>query len=50
MVMCVDCHRAHIRAPGSELRAYLDLTRTVYPACVRCHEDAGHGPLELASR
>ena len=50
VVLCVDCHRAHIRLPGSELRAYLDLTNTVYPACVRCHTDAGHGPLELARR
>jgi nitrate/TMAO reductase-like tetraheme cytochrome c subunit len=47
-VLCVDCHRAHIHLPGSELQAYLDLARTVYPACVRCHEQAGHGPLELA--
>ena len=49
-VLCVDCHRAHIQLPGSELRAFLDLTNTVYPACVRCHEEAGHGPLELARR
>ena len=49
-VLCVDCHRAHIEVPGSELRAFLDLANTVYPACVRCHEDAGHGPLELARR
>jgi hypothetical protein len=49
-VRCVDCHRAHIEVPGSELQGYLDLARTVYPACVRCHEDAGHGPLELARR
>ena len=49
-VLCVDCHRAHIHLPGSELQGYLDLAMTVYPACVRCHEDAGHGPLELARR
>jgi hypothetical protein len=49
-VVCVDCHRAHIHLPGSELRGYLDLATTVYPACVRCHEQAGHGPLELARR
>jgi hypothetical protein len=48
-VTCVDCHRAHVQLPGSELRGYLDLADTVYPACVRCHEEAGHGPLELAS-
>jgi len=49
-VLCVDCHRAHIHLPGSELQGYLDLATTVYPACVRCHEEAGHGPLELARR
>ncbi len=49
-VQCVDCHRAHIDIPGSELQGYLDLTNTVYPACVRCHQEAGHGPLELATR
>lgn len=49
-VLCVDCHRAHIHIPGAELQAYLDLSNTVYPACVRCHEQAGHGPLELARR
>lgn len=49
-VLCVDCHRAHIHVPGSELQAYLDLANTVYPACVRCHQDAGRGPLELARR
>jgi hypothetical protein len=49
-VLCVDCHRAHIQLPGSELQGYLDRANTVYPACVRCHEEAGHGPLELAQR
>ncbi len=49
-VLCVDCHRAHIHVPGSELQVFLDLTNIVYPACVRCHEQAGHGPLELARR
>ncbi len=49
-VQCLDCHRAHIDIPGSELQGYLDLANTVYPACVRCHEEAGHGPLELAQR
>ncbi len=47
-VQCVDCHRAHIDVPGSELQGYLDLANTVYPACVQCHEEAGHGPLELS--
>ncbi|HLB65052.1 MAG TPA: hypothetical protein VJJ46_09430 [Anaerolineales bacterium] len=47
-VQCVDCHRAHIHIPGAELQAYLDIYGVVYPACIRCHEDAGRGPLELA--
>jgi ferredoxin len=49
-VLCVDCHRAHVHVPGSELQSYLDVFGVVYPACVRCHEDAGRGPLELARR
>ena len=49
-VLCGDCHRAHIHVPGSELASYLDLVANVYPTCVRCHEEAGHGPLELAAR
>lgn len=49
-VLCVDCHRAHIHVDGAELSAYLDLVRNVYPTCVKCHEEAGHGPLELAPR
>ncbi|HSB89353.1 MAG TPA: NapC/NirT family cytochrome c [Anaerolineales bacterium] len=49
-VVCVDCHRAHIRVEGSERTAYLDLVNIVYPACVRCHEEAGHGPLQLAGK
>src|SRR3972149_4708087 len=47
-VQCVDCHRAHIHIPGAELQAYLDIYGVVYPACIRCDEDAGRGPLELA--
>ncbi len=49
-VQCVDCHRAHIHVEGSERTAYLDLVNNVYPTCVRCHEEVGHGPLELAGR
>jgi hypothetical protein len=49
-VLCVDCHRAHIHIDGAELAAYLDLVNDVYPACVRCHEEEGHGPLQLALR
>jgi len=47
-VLCVDCHRAHIHTEGSELQAYLDVVNIVYPACEQCHEEEGHGPLELA--
>ncbi len=46
-VLCVDCHRAHINLPGSELRGYLNLVGIVYPACVKCHREAGSGPLDL---
>lgn len=49
-VLCVDCHRAHIHVEGSERTAYMDLVNNVYPACVRCHEEVGHGPLELAAQ
>ena len=46
-ILCVDCHRAHVTVDGSELLGYLDVENTVYPACVECHRQAGHGPLEL---
>ena len=46
-VLCVDCHRAHIHTEGSEEFAYLDVENIVYPACEQCHEEDGHGPLEL---
>ena len=46
-VQCVDCHRAHVTVDGAELTQYLDVVNTVYPACVECHEQVGHGPLEL---
>jgi hypothetical protein len=49
-VVCVDCHRAHVHVPGAEQRAYLDTVNVVYPACVRCYEESGRGPLELAAR
>jgi nitrate/TMAO reductase-like tetraheme cytochrome c subunit len=49
-VLCVDCHRAHIHIEGSERTAYLDLVNNVYPTCVRCHQEAGHGPLQLAAQ
>ncbi|MEW6567923.1 MAG: hypothetical protein AB1449_07115 [Chloroflexota bacterium] len=49
-VLCVDCHRAHMHVEGAELQAYLDVSGVVYPTCVRCHEESGHGPLDLAAR
>ena len=49
-VLCVDCHRAHIHVEGAERAAYLDLVNIVYPACVRCHQEVGHGPLQLAAK
>lgn len=45
-VSCVDCHRAHVQAPGAEAQGYLDLESVVLPACVQCHREVGHGPLE----
>lgn len=49
-VLCVDCHRAHVAVEGAELAGYLDLENTVYPACIDCHREVGHGPLELDQR
>jgi nitrate/TMAO reductase-like tetraheme cytochrome c subunit len=49
-VLCVDCHRAHIHLQGSDRTSYMDLVNIVYPACVQCHQEVGHGPLELASQ
>jgi hypothetical protein len=44
---CLDCHLAHIHAPGAALTGYLDLENVTLPACVRCHRETGHGPLDL---
>ena len=49
-VSCVDCHQAHITVEGAELTHYLDVEHTVYPACVDCHREVGHGPLKLNRR
>lgn len=46
-VRCLDCHRAHLHTDGAELTGYLDLEKIAFPACVRCHREVGHGPLEL---
>ncbi|MBI3361872.1 MAG: hypothetical protein HY023_12265 [Chloroflexi bacterium] len=48
-VRCLDCHRAHNHADGAELTRYLDLENIVFPACVQCHREVGHGPLELVA-
>ena len=44
---CLDCHLTHIHTPGAELTGFLDLDNVTLPACVRCHQETGHGPLEL---
>lgn len=47
-VACTDCHRAHVALEGAESQQYLDIEGDAYPACVICHRETGHGPLELA--
>jgi nitrate/TMAO reductase-like tetraheme cytochrome c subunit len=49
-VLCMDCHPAHVTVEGAELAGYLDLENTVYSACIDCHREVGHGPLELKQR
>ena len=46
-VTCLDCHQAHRTLPDGELTLYLDLEGVMYPACVLCHEEVGHGPVVL---
>jgi len=48
-VRCLDCHRAHTHVEGAEFTGYLDLENVTLPSCVRCHQDVGHGPLELVA-
>lgn len=48
-VRCLDCHRAHLHTDGAELTRYLDLENIVFAACVQCHREVGHGPLELVA-
>lgn len=48
-VRCLDCHRAHNHVEGAELTGFLDLENIALPACVRCHQEVGHGPLELVA-
>ncbi len=44
---CVDCHQGHVTLEAGELTAFLDVDHVVFPACIVCHEETGHGPLEL---
>lgn len=46
-VTCIDCHQAHRTLPDGELTLYLDVDGVMYPACVQCHEEVGHGPVSL---
>ncbi len=46
-VTCIDCHQAHRTLPDGEQTLYLDLEGVMYPACVQCHEEVGHGPVVL---
>lgn len=45
ILTCLDCHRAH--APGFESAYFLDQDFIVFPACVQCHVETGHGPVDL---
>jgi hypothetical protein len=46
-VTCIDCHQAHRALPDGEQTLYLDVEGVMYPACVKCHEEVGHGPVSL---
>ena len=46
-ITCLDCHQAHRTIPDGDLTLYLDVEHVMYPACEACHEEVGHGPLEL---
>ena len=48
-IRCLDCHLAHLHTESAELTGFLDLENVAYPACVRCHKEVGHGPLELVA-
>jgi ssDNA-binding Zn-finger/Zn-ribbon topoisomerase 1 len=48
VVTCTDCHRAHVHMDNGVARKFLDIEGVVYPACVDCHKQLGHGPLDLA--
>lgn len=46
---CLDCHHAHKSITDGSFTLYLDVEAVVFPACVQCHAETGHGPLELDS-
>ncbi|HUF40052.1 MAG TPA: hypothetical protein VMN57_16125 [Anaerolineales bacterium] len=46
-VTCVGCHQAHRTLPDGELTLFLDLDAVMYPSCVQCHKEVGHGPVIL---
>lgn len=48
VVTCTDCHRTHVHMENGVSRKFLDIEGVVYPACVDCHKQLGHGPLDLA--
>lgn len=45
VISCLDCHQAHVASFGAHF--FLDINNIVFPACVQCHLEAGHGPLDL---
>lgn len=45
VISCLDCHQAHVASFGAHF--FLDINNVVFPACVQCHLEAGHGPLDL---
>ncbi len=45
VLTCLDCHQAHVATFGAQF--FLDINNVVFPACVQCHLEAGHGPLDL---
>lgn len=47
VITCTDCHRTHVHMESGVSRRFLDVEGVVYPACVDCHRQLGHGPLDL---
>jgi hypothetical protein len=46
-VTCSSCHLAHPSLPDGEQTLFMDLEAVMFPACVQCHEEVGHGPVDL---